>query len=48
MIFKKISMEWAQFSVETMVDMQELLKYSLKQSSGPCGDVGHDALNDNV
>jgi hypothetical protein len=39
MIFKKIAMEFAQFSVETLNDLQDMLKQSCKEGNGPCGDL---------
>lgn len=39
MIFKKVSMEFAQFSVESMEDMKKLLVESCMESSGPVGDL---------
>ena len=39
MVFKKIAMEHAQFSVETLDDLGELLKQSSRYSSGPLGDL---------
>jgi hypothetical protein len=47
MIFKKISMEHARFSTETIVDIQELLNLSYKEPSGPCGDVQKSFIIDN-
>jgi phospholipid-translocating ATPase len=43
MIFKKIAMEHAQFTEETIADLKEMLIKSCRASSGPCGDV--DAAN---
>lgn len=39
MIFKKIAMEHAGFSVETLDDLGELLRMSYKENTGPCGDL---------
>jgi len=39
MVFKKVSMEFAQFSVETMDELKAQLKESCEQSSGPLGDL---------
>jgi len=41
MVFKKIAMEHALFTEETLKEMRELLKTSFKESSGPCGDMDH-------
>jgi len=40
MIFKKMNMEWAQFDLETMRDMQALLEESCaKDGPGPMADL---------
>jgi phospholipid-translocating ATPase len=39
MIFKKVSMEFAAFSIETLDDLHDLLRSSCKESRGPCGDL---------
>ncbi len=39
MIFKKIAMEFALFSEETVHELQQLLVESIQLSTGPCGDV---------
>ena len=39
MVFKKISMEHASFSVETITDLQNELKTSYRESNGPFGDM---------
>lgn len=39
MIFKRIAMEHATFSVDTLSDIEELLKISYKEAAGPCGDI---------
>mmetsp|Transcript_16455 Transcript_16455/g.15776 ORF Transcript_16455/g.15776 Transcript_16455/m.15776 type:complete len:252 (+) Transcript_16455:745-1500(+) len=46
MIFKKIAMEHAEFSLETLVDVEELLKLSYKDPAGPCGDIQHSFMQD--
>lgn len=39
MIFKKVAMEFAHFSVETVGDLKKQLKESCEESSGPVGDL---------
>jgi len=39
MIFKKIAMEFAQFSEDTQNELKEMLEESCKESQGPYGDV---------
>lgn len=39
MIFKKISMEFAQFDEETKGDLQSMLQESCAESQGPYGDI---------
>lgn len=39
MVFKKIAMEHAAFSEDTISDLQSELKTSYKDKAGPCGDV---------
>ena len=46
MIFKKIAMEHAEFSLETLDDVEDLLKQSYKDPAGPCGDIQHSFMQD--
>jgi hypothetical protein len=39
MIFKKLAMEFALFSEETLSEVSEKLRISCKESSGPAGDL---------
>jgi hypothetical protein len=39
MIFKKIAMEFAYFTEETISELKELLYESLSESKGPYGDT---------
>jgi phospholipid-translocating ATPase len=39
MIFKKIAMEFGSFTVESLTDLEIMLKASFKESSGPYGDI---------
>lgn len=39
-------MEHAAFSAETLSDIEELLRISYKESSGPCGDIQQSFIED--
>lgn len=39
MIFKKIAMEFAYFTEDTINELKELLQESLSESKGPYGDT---------
>jgi len=39
MVFKKIAMEFALFSEESVEELKTLLIESVQASIGPCGDV---------